>query len=121
MKKWMLAVSALIAVIGLAEFSFGQPKVSESEPRNIQIDVVVAQVHRAAAKRSGLMDENANGTCSRIVDGAQAQQSLQALAELGLARLVTRPTLLALDGQVAYIHVTDQAAVPVTADDGTAT
>src|SRR5262249_8217847 len=37
-----------------------------------------------------------------------AQRTLRGLQELGLARIVTRPTVLTLDGQVAYIQVDDQ-------------
>jgi type II secretory pathway component GspD/PulD (secretin) len=113
MKKWMIASAILITLSGASGTAFGQPKIAEREPRQVQIDIFVAQVNRAAALQIGLISDNSGGVSSAFVNREQAQQALQRLANLGLAQVVTRPTVLALDGQNAVIQVGGEVAVPV--------
>ena len=105
MKMWVIASAMLITLSGASGTAFGQPKIAEREPRQVQIDIFVAQVNRTAALQIGLTSDNSGGVSSAFVNREQAQQALQALANLGLAQVVTRPTVLALDGQNAVIQV----------------
>jgi Flp pilus assembly secretin CpaC len=113
MKMWVIASAMLITLSGASGTAFGQPKIAEREPRQVQIDIFVAQVNRTAALQIGLTSDNSGGVSSAFVNREQAQQALQALANLGLAQVVTRPTVLALDGQNAVIQVGGEVAVPV--------
>lgn len=119
MKKWAIACAMLITLIGTSTIAFGQSEIVERERRQVQIDIFVAQVNRAAAQQFGLIGANPARE-STLVDSEQARQALQTLANLGLAQEVTRPTLRTFDGQNAVIQVGDQVAVPVSGAAGAA-
>jgi Flp pilus assembly secretin CpaC len=118
MKKWVIASAILMILTGALGTAFGQPKVVDPEPRQVQIDILVAQANRDAARRIGLISENLGGVTSKFVNSEQAMWALRVLTDLGLAQIVTKPTLTTLDGHDAVFQIGNQVAVPVVAADG---
>jgi Flp pilus assembly secretin CpaC len=109
-----LAIGCLVFMFcgGVTGFALGQDALASAAPKQqVQLNVVVAQVNRAAALQLGLMHSlSANqtgGSC--LVNGECAERTLHSLRNLGLAKVLANPSMITLNGRPAEFHVGGEA------------